>query len=83
MSDCSAVSDIHQTHHTASDATHSAARAALAGTDVECGYNYAYRSIPEAVRRDFIKESEVDKHVIRLLEGRFDLGEMDDPSEVE
>ena len=28
-------------------------------------------------------EAEVDKHVIRLLEGRFDLGEMDDPSLVE
>ena len=25
----------------------------------------------------------MDKHVIRLLEGRFDLGEMDDPSLVE
>ena len=83
VSDCSAVSDIHETHKTATDAVHSSARAALAGTDVECGYNYAYKSIPEAVRRDLIKESEVDKHVIRLLEGRFDLGEMDDPSVVE
>lgn len=83
VSDCSAVSDIHETHKTASDAVHSSARAAIAGTDVECGYNYAYKSIPEAVRRDFIKEAEVDKHVIRLLEGRFDLGEMDDPSVVE
>jgi beta-glucosidase len=35
------------------------------------------------VRRGFITEAEVDKHVIRLLEGRFDLGEMDDPSLVE
>lgn len=83
VSDCGAVSDIHESHKVASDAVHSASRATLAGTDVECGYNYAYRSIPEAVKRDLIKESEVDKHVIRLLEGRFDLGEMDDPSEVE
>ena len=50
---------------------------------MECGYGYAYRSIPEAVRRGLISEAEVDKHVIRLLEGRFDLGEMDDPSLVE
>ena len=50
---------------------------------MECGYGYAYRSIPEAVKRGFITEEEVDKHVIRLLEGRFDLGEMDDPSLVE
>lgn len=83
VSDCSAVSDIHQTHKVSSDATHSAARAALAGTDVECGYNYAYRSIPDAVKRGLISEKEVDKHVIRLLEGRFDLGEMDAPEEVE
>ena len=77
------MTDIHTSHKVASDAVHSAARATLAGTDVECGYNYAYRSIPEAVKRDLIKESEVDKHVIRLLEGRFDLGEMDDPKIVE
>ena len=60
-----------------------AAKATLAGTDVECGYGYAYKSIPEAVRKGLITEAEVDKHVIRLLAGRFDLGEMDDPSLVE
>ena len=83
VSDCGAVSDIHESHRVASDATHSSARATLAGTDVECGFNYAYRSLPEAVRRGLITEAEVDKHVVRLLEGRFDLGEMDDPSVVE
>ncbi len=83
VSDCGAVTDIHSSHKTATDAVHSAARAALAGTDVECGYNYDYRKLPDAVKRDFITEAEVDKHVIRLLEGRFDLGEMDDPSLVE
>ena len=35
------------------------------------------------MRRGLITEAEVDKHVLRLLEGRFDLGEMDDPSLVE
>ena len=83
VSDCGAVTDIHSTHKVASDAVHSAARATLAGTDVECGFDYAYKSIPEAVKRSLITEEEVDKHVIRLLEGRFDLGEMDDPSIVE
>lgn len=83
VSDCGAVTDIHENHKVASDATHSSARATLAGTDVECGFNYAYKSIPEAVKRGLITEKEVDKHVIRLLEGRFDLGEMDDPSLVE
>jgi beta-glucosidase len=83
VSDCGAVSDFYETHKSSSDATHASAKATIAGTDVECGYGYAYKSIPEAVRRGFITEAEVDKHVVRLLEGRFDLGEMDDPSLVE
>lgn len=83
VSDCGAVTDIHSSHKVASDATHSAARATLAGTDVECGFDYAYKSIPDAVKRGLITEQEVDKHVVRLLEGRFDLGEMDDPKLVE
>ena len=83
VSDCGAVSDFHQNHKTSSDAVHAAAAGTLAGTDVECGWGYVYRSIPEAVRRGLITEQEVDKHVVRLLEGRFDLGEMDDPALVE
>ena len=83
VSDCGAVSDFYTSHHSSSSAVTASAKATLAGTDVECGYGYAYKSIPEAVRRGFISEAEVDKHVIRLLEGRFDLGEMDDPALVE
>ena len=83
VSDCGAVSDFYTSHKSSSSPVTASAKATLAGTDVECGYGYAYRSIPEAVRRGLITEAEVDKHVIRLLEGRFDLGEMDDPSLVE
>ncbi|MBP5380117.1 MAG: glycoside hydrolase family 3 C-terminal domain-containing protein [Bacteroidaceae bacterium] len=83
VSDCGAISDFHQNHKTSSDAVHAAAVGTMAGTDVECGWDYVYRSIPEAVKRGFITEKEVDKHVLRLLEGRFDLGEMDDPALVE
>lgn len=83
VSDCGAVTDIYANHKTSSDAVHAAAKAAVAGTDVECGFGYAYKTIPEAVRRGLITEAEVDKHVLRLLEGRFDLGEMDDPKLVE
>ena len=83
VSDCGAVSDFYESHKSSSDAVHASAKATIAGTDVECGYGYAYRSIPEAVRRGLMTEAEVDKHVIRLLEGRFDLGEMDAPSLVE
>ena len=83
VSDCGAVSDFHVNHKSSSDAVHGSAKAVIAGTDVECGFDYAYKSIPEAVRRGLLTEAEVDKHVLRLLEGRFDLGEMDDPSLVE
>ena len=83
VSDCGAVSDFYESHKSSSSPVTASAKATIAGTDVECGYGYAYRSIPEAVRRGLISEAEVDKHVIRLLEGRFDLGEMDDPSLVE
>ena len=83
VSDCGAVSDFYDSHKSSSDAVHASAKATIAGTDVECGYGYAYKSIPEAVRRGLITEAEVDKHVVRLLEGRFDLGEMDAPSLVE
>ena len=83
VSDCGAVSDFYTSHKSSSSAVTASAKATIAGTDVECGYGYAYKSIPEAVRRGLITEKEVDKHVIRLLEGRFDLGEMDDPALVE
>ena len=83
VSDCGAVTDIFSSHHASSDAVHASAKATLAGTDVECGFEYAYKSIPDAVKRGLITEKEVDKHVLRLLEGRFELGEMDDPKLVE
>ena len=83
VSDCGAVSDFYTSHKSSSSPVIASAKATLAGTDVECGFGYAYKSIPEAVRRGLITEAEIDKHVIRLLEGRFDLGEMDDPSLVE
>lgn len=83
VSDCGAVSDFYQNHKTSSDSIHASAKGMIAGTDVECGFNYAYNGIPEAVRKGLTSEKEVDKHVMRLLEGRFDLGEMDDPKLVE
>ena len=83
VSDCGAISDFYTSHHSSSSAVTASAHAVLAGTDVECGYNYAYRSLPEAVRRGLLTEAEVDRHVIRLLEGRFSLGEMDSPYIVE
>lgn len=80
VSDCGAVSDFWQNHKTSSTRRHAAAVGMLAGTDVECGFDYVYKSVPEAVKMGLVSEEEVDKHVLRLMEGRFELGEMDDPS---
>lgn len=82
VSDCGAVSDFWSSHKSSSTARHAAAKGVLAGTDVECGYDYAYRSIPEAVKKGLISEKDLDERILRLLEGRFDLGEMDKPEEV-
>jgi beta-glucosidase len=79
VSDCGAVTDFYTTHNVSSDAEHAAAKAVLAGTDVECIWqNYPYKTLPEAVKNDLLKEEEVNKSLERVLIGRFDLGEMDD-----
>jgi beta-glucosidase len=80
VSDCGAISDFWQSHKVSSDAVHAAAKGSLAGTDVECGYNYAFKSLPDAVRRGLITEKEVNLHLMRVMEGRFELGEMDPDS---
>ncbi len=80
VSDCGAITDFYQNHKVSSDAPHAAAKGVLAGTDVECGFNYAYKTLPDAVAKGLISESALNTHVERLLRGRFDLGEMDDDS---
>jgi beta-glucosidase len=80
VSDCGAISDFWQNHKVSSDATHAAAKGSLAGTDVECGFNYAFKSLPDAVHRGLISEKEIDLHLMRAMAGRFELGEMDPDS---
>jgi beta-glucosidase len=78
VSDCGAIADFYTSHKVSSDATHAAAKGVLAGTDVECGYDYAFKKLPEAVEKGLVTEEEVNMHLMRVLIGRFDLGEMDD-----
>ncbi|MBP7359191.1 MAG: glycoside hydrolase family 3 C-terminal domain-containing protein [Prevotella sp.] len=80
VSDCGAIADFWQSHKVSSDATHSAAKGVMAGTDVECGFGYAYMDLPKAVEKGLISEKEIDEHVLRLLKARFSLGDMDDAS---
>lgn len=83
VSDCGAVTDFFTSHKTSSDAVHASSKAVLSGTDVECVWQgYAYEKLPEAVQRGLITEKEVDKHLLKVLMGRFDLGDFDDDSMV-
>ncbi|RPI01163.1 MAG: glycoside hydrolase family 3 protein [Calditrichaeota bacterium] len=77
VSDCGAISDFYNSHKVSSDATHAAAKGVLAGTDVECA-SPAYKLLPKAVEKGLISEEEIDQSLMRILIGRFDLGEMDD-----
>jgi beta-glucosidase len=80
VSDCGAIADFYNNHKVSSDDIHAAAKGVLAGTDVECGFGYAFNKLPQAVRKGLVTEDEINKHVMRILVGRFDLGEMDNDS---
>ena len=80
VSDCGAIADFYSSHKVSSNDVHAASKAVLSGTDVECGWGYAFNKLPDAVNKGLIDEKEIDKSLTRLLVGRFDLGEMDNDS---
>lgn len=81
ISDCGAIADFYTSHKVSSDAVHATARGVLSGTDLECQWdNHTYKKLPEAVKRGLITEKEIDARLLRVLIGRFDLGEMDNDS---
>jgi beta-glucosidase len=79
VSDCGAITDFYTTHKVSSTPVHAASKGVLAGTDVECVWeNYPYKTLPEGVDKGLIKEEDIDKSLMRVLIGRFDLGDFDD-----
>ena len=79
VSDCDAITDFYNGHKYSPDTTHAVAESVSAGTDVECAWaDHNYMHLPEAVAKGLIGEDDINKSVLRLLVGRFDLGEMDD-----
>jgi beta-glucosidase len=79
VSDCGAIADFYTSHKVSSTAVHASAKGVLAGTDVECQWNnHNYKKLPEAVERGLITEKEIDERLLRVLVGRFELGEMDE-----
>jgi beta-glucosidase len=81
VADCGAITDFYTSHKVSSNAVYAAAKGVLAGTDLECQWNnHNYKKLPEAVEKGLITEDEIDIHLMRVLIGRFDLGEMDEDS---
>ena len=80
ISDCGALSDLHNNHKVTRDAAESAALALQRGCDLGC--DSVFDEIPEAIRRGLISEAEVDRALERTLGTRFKLGMFDPPEEV-
>lgn len=80
VSDCGAVSDIHNGHKVTRDAAESAALALKAGCDMSCIYEYEHLS--EALERGLISEADIDRSLKRTLATRFKLGLFDPPERV-
>ncbi len=81
VSDCGAITDFFTTHNVSSTPVHAASKGVLAGTDVECVWdNYSYKALSDGVKRGLLKEEDIDKSLMRILIGRFELGDFDDDS---
>lgn len=82
VADCGAIADFYNDrgHHTHTDAASGSAAAVLSGTDLDCGSSY--RALVESVEKGYINESEIDISVKRLMKARFELGEMDNLSDI-
>jgi beta-glucosidase len=80
VSDCGAIGDIYLHHKTAPNAAEGVARAIKAGTDLNCGVEYA--NILPAVKAGLLAESDIDQALRRLLTARFRLGMFDPPEMV-
>lgn len=80
VSDCWAIMDFYTFHKVDKTAPEAAARALLAGTDLNCGVTYD--SLGVAVREHLVSEALVDTALKRLFRARFKLGMFDPPDRV-
>lgn len=82
-SDCWAVNDFWEPgrHGVAKNKIEGISQALIAGTDVECGN--AYHSLTEAVAQGLTTEEKMNESLLRLLKGRFELGDFDGDELVE
>lgn len=82
VSDCGAISDFinENAHHTHPSGMSASADAVRSGTDVECGS--VYKNLREAYDAGLIDEATIDRSLIRLMEARYRIGEIDGAGDV-
>jgi beta-glucosidase len=80
VSDCGAIRDIFAHHKVVETGEEAAARAVLAGCELNCGE--VYEMLLGAVAQGLIDEAAIDRAVTRLFLARFKLGMFDPPDMV-
>ena len=80
VSDCWAISDIHQAHGYVLTLEQASALSVKAGTDLSCGPEF--RALTLAVANRLLSIDDIDLAVKRLFEARFRLGMFDPPERV-
>jgi len=89
VSDCGAVVDIFRNHHFKPSQPEASAISLQRGMDNECvdgGFlvkdDSDYKAYADAVKQGFLKESDIDKTLVRLYTARIKLGMFDPPEMV-
>jgi len=80
VSDCGAIGDIYLNHKFVTTAEQGVTKAIQAGTDLNCGVEYA--NVLAAAKAGLLKEAEINVSLHRLLLARFKLGMFDPPAMV-
>ncbi len=82
VSDCWAIRDFISdwAHNTHPSGAHASADAVISGTDLECGP--IYKNLRKAYDQGLITEATIDSAVVKLLEARFLIGEIDNAPDV-
>ncbi|KAK2798989.1 hypothetical protein FQN51_007217 [Onygenales sp. PD_10] len=75
--DCEAVRDIWEHHEYAANGTEAVALALKAGTDLDCGSDYA-EYMPSALEAGLVEEADLDRALARLYSSLVNLGYFDD-----
>ncbi len=81
VSDCDAIANIYTTHHYVETGAEASAAAIKAGSDLNCGRTLQ-NFLMASIRSNLVSEAEVRAALVRVITGRFLLGEFDPPDAV-